>query len=74
MKEPEKTMVCPFRTEEHYEYVNMDESAIVVDTRTETFPKCYGLECPLYKYDVSEGGFYCAQAQLLVNPEAEEDD
>jgi len=67
MKKPEELeapMICPFRTEEHYEYANLDGNVVVVDTRTETFPECYGSQCPLYKYDTPEG-FYCLQAQAL---------
>lgn len=42
VEELERPMICPFRSETHYEYVNLDGSAIVIDTQTETFPECYG--------------------------------
>ena len=75
MKKPEdleRPMICPFRTETHYEYANLDGNAVVVDTQTETFPECYGLQCPLYKYDV-EQGFHCTQADMLGEQSTEEE-
>lgn len=76
MKSPEELeadMICPFRTDIHYEYASLDGNAVVVDSQSETFPKCYGSQCPLYKYDVTEG-FHCAQADALGGNTEEEQD
>lgn len=64
VEELERPMICPFRSETHYEYANIDGNAIVIDTQTETFPECYGGQCPLYKFEVGRG-FYCAQADTM---------
>lgn len=47
VEELERPMICPFRSETHYDYANIDGNAIVIDTQTETFPECYGNQCPI---------------------------
>lgn len=73
VEELEAPKVCPFRTEIHYEYVSLNGEATVLDSQKETFPECYGMECPLYRYDV-EQGFHCTQADALGGCETEEEE
>lgn len=62
-------MKCPFRVIKEYEYADdlgTDTHRVVVLNREiEEFAECYKEECPNWKWDISKGGYYCAQANIL---------
>jgi len=58
-------MKCPFRKEVFYDYTKMNESLATLNHQKEDYPDCYESNCPLWKYDISEGGYYCIKAKLL---------
>ena len=68
MKKPKtlgRPMMCPFRMEERFKYTNLDDKALVVESKTERFMTCYRRKCPMYKWDADERDYVCKKAQLL---------
>lgn len=60
-----RAMICPFRVEERFKYTNLDDKALVIESKTEKFMNCYRRKCPMYKWDVNERDFVCKKAQML---------
>ena len=61
-----RSMMCPFRVEERFKYTNLDDKALVIESKTEKFMSCYRRKCPMYKWDPDERDYVCAKAQLLM--------
>lgn len=57
-------MKCPFRVVEEYEYSD-DLGMILLNRKIEEFGECYKEECPHWKWNVANDGYYCAQAKLV---------
>lgn len=66
-----KPMMCPFRIEERFKYTNLDDKALVVESKTEKFMSCYKTKCPMYKWDADERDFVCKKAQMLFPEDIE---
>ena len=66
-----RSMMCPFRIEEHFKYANMDDKVIVCEAHTKRYGKCYGRKCPMYKWDADERDFVCKKAQMLFPEDIE---
>lgn len=60
-----RSMMCPFRIEEHFKYANMDDKVIVCEAHTKRYGKCYGRKCPMYKWDADERDYIGTKVQLL---------
>ena len=42
-----RAMICPFRVEERFKYTNLDDKALVIESKTEKFMNCYRRKCPI---------------------------
>lgn len=66
-----RAMICPFRVEERFKYTNLDDKALVIESKTEKFMNCYRRKCPMYKWDVNERDYVCTKVQLLMDGDIE---
>ena len=62
-------MKCPFRLNKINVYTDLECSngtkITVLDGVVEDYPECYEHECACYRWDVSMGGYYCAQVKVM---------
>ena len=66
-------MKCPFRTESHYEYVDLGNGNISLDHQIQEYPECYKEDCPLWRYNYNEGGYHCIRARIIDETDGESD-
>ena len=66
-------MKCPFRVVKEYEYADdlkvEGRNILVLNREIEEFGECYKEECPHWKWNVANNGYYCAQARLVDDSE-----
>ena len=62
-------MKCPFRKIVLYDYAELNNNTVSLDSEAEEFMDCYENECPMWHWSL-ENGYYCAQCRF---PEDEEE-
>jgi len=55
-------MKCPFRKIVLYDYADLGNGSVGVDSEAEEFSDCYENECPMWQWDVAKG-YHCVQCQ-----------
>lgn len=65
-------MKCPFRKIVLYDYAELNNNTVSLDSEAEEFMDCYENECPMWQWSL-EKGYYCAQCQFAEDEDHGDD-